>query len=71
MTRTLEALKVCAGKTRPRQACAARAWSPPKPAASPTNGGEFLARVRDELGLDIEILTREMEARLAVSGCAR
>jgi exopolyphosphatase/guanosine-5'-triphosphate,3'-diphosphate pyrophosphatase len=35
-----------------------------------SNGGEFLARVKDELGLDIEILTRESEARLAVSGCA-
>jgi exopolyphosphatase/guanosine-5'-triphosphate,3'-diphosphate pyrophosphatase len=32
------------------------------------NGPEFLARVRDKLGLEIEILTREVEARLAVSG---
>ena len=35
-----------------------------------SNGGEFIARVRDRLGLEIEILTPEAEAKLAVSGCA-
>ena len=30
----------------------------------------FLTQVRSETGLDIEILSREAEARLAVSGCA-
>jgi exopolyphosphatase/guanosine-5'-triphosphate,3'-diphosphate pyrophosphatase len=34
------------------------------------NGSEFLNRVRNNLGLEIEILSRESEARLAVSGCA-
>jgi exopolyphosphatase/guanosine-5'-triphosphate,3'-diphosphate pyrophosphatase len=34
------------------------------------NGVEFLADVRKRLGLDIEILTPETEARLAVSGSA-
>ncbi len=69
MSRTLDALKVCAGKldrhgvTRGRfvatEACRVAA-----------NGPEFLARVRDKCGLDIEILNPEAEARLAVSGCA-
>ena len=34
------------------------------------NGQDFLDRVQTETGLDIEILSREAEARLAVSGCA-
>ncbi len=34
------------------------------------NGQEFLDRVRMETGLDLEIVTRESEARLAVAGCA-
>jgi exopolyphosphatase/guanosine-5'-triphosphate,3'-diphosphate pyrophosphatase len=34
------------------------------------NGGEFLGRVKREVGLDIEVLSREAEAGLAVSGCA-
>jgi exopolyphosphatase/guanosine-5'-triphosphate,3'-diphosphate pyrophosphatase len=34
------------------------------------NGEAFLAEVRERLGLEIEILTPEIEARLAVSGSA-
>jgi len=34
------------------------------------NGAEFLARVRRQLGLDLEIVSRETEARLAVAGCS-
>jgi exopolyphosphatase/guanosine-5'-triphosphate,3'-diphosphate pyrophosphatase len=34
------------------------------------NAPEFLQRVRAETGLDIKIVSREAEARLAVSGCA-
>ncbi len=30
----------------------------------------FLDRVRDEVGLELEIVSRETEARLAVMGCA-
>ena len=36
---------------------------------SAENGGEFLDRVKSETGLDLEIIDRETEARLAVSGC--
>ena len=34
------------------------------------NGQSFVASVRDNFGLEIEVLTSEMEARLAVAGCA-
>src|SRR5690606_20658628 len=34
------------------------------------NGAEFLARVRDQTGLTLEIVSRQNEARLAVAGCA-
>ncbi|MEM8878089.1 MAG: Ppx/GppA phosphatase family protein [Pseudomonadota bacterium] len=34
------------------------------------NGAHFLERVRKETGLNLEIVTRETEAELAVSGCA-
>jgi 23S rRNA (uridine2552-2'-O)-methyltransferase len=36
---------------------------------SAENGVEFLARVKAETGLELEIIDRETEARLAVSGC--
>jgi len=34
------------------------------------NGPEFIARVQDELGLELEIVDRQTEAYLAVTGCA-
>jgi exopolyphosphatase/guanosine-5'-triphosphate,3'-diphosphate pyrophosphatase len=34
------------------------------------NGPVFLSRVLEETGLDLEIVSRETEARLAVAGCA-
>ena len=34
------------------------------------NSGEFIERVKTETGLSIEIVSRETEAKLAVSGCA-
>jgi len=68
VARTLDALAVCRAKmergvTRARliatEACRMAA-----------NGEEFLARVRDTLGLDLEVIDRETEARLAALGCA-
>ena len=34
------------------------------------NGSEFINRVRSVTGLDLEILSQEIEAQLAVAGCA-
>ena len=41
-----------------------------KPADGPVNCEVFLAQVRRETGLDIEIISTSEEARLVVSGCA-
>jgi exopolyphosphatase/guanosine-5'-triphosphate,3'-diphosphate pyrophosphatase len=69
MERAVEALRTCAekidkrGVTRKRtiatQACRAAG-----------NGADFLARVRQETGIELEIITPEEEARLALRGCS-
>jgi exopolyphosphatase/guanosine-5'-triphosphate,3'-diphosphate pyrophosphatase len=69
MARTLDALKVCAAKLGRARVRRSRLVAT-EACRVAENGGEFLARVRDRLGLDIEILTPEVEARLAVSGSA-
>jgi exopolyphosphatase / guanosine-5'-triphosphate,3'-diphosphate pyrophosphatase len=69
MARTLDALKVCAAKLGRAKVRRSRLVAT-EACRVAENGGEFLARVRDKLGLDIEILTPEVEARLAVSGSA-
>ncbi|MCZ7594786.1 MAG: Ppx/GppA family phosphatase [Hyphomicrobium sp.] len=69
MARTLEALKICAAKLGRAKVRRSRLVAT-EACRVAENGGEFLARVRDKLGLEIEILTREVEARLAVSGSA-
>lgn len=69
MDRAVEALKVCAAKLagRPIRRMRLIATEACRAAA---NGEEFLARVTRETGLDLEIISRETEARLAVSGCS-
>jgi exopolyphosphatase / guanosine-5'-triphosphate,3'-diphosphate pyrophosphatase len=67
MQRTIEALRVCANKLKwhgvgPRRLIATEACR------LATNGSEFIARVADETGLELEIINRETEARLAASG---
>jgi exopolyphosphatase/guanosine-5'-triphosphate,3'-diphosphate pyrophosphatase len=69
MVRTIEALKVCAGKIARSEVRRSRLVAT-EACRVAGNSGEFLARVRDQVGLDIEILTPEAEAKLAVSGCA-
>ena len=68
MDRSVEALKICAEKLRSRSVRKARLIAT-EACRSASNGEEFLARVRSETGLDLEIVDRETEARLAVSGC--
>jgi len=69
MDRAVEALKVCAAKLagRPIRRMRLIATEACRAAA---NGEDFLARVTREIGLDLEIISRETEARLAVSGCS-
>jgi exopolyphosphatase/guanosine-5'-triphosphate,3'-diphosphate pyrophosphatase len=69
MTRTIEALKVCADKMFRRGVHRARLIAT-QACRVATNGEEFISRVHDETGLSLEVIDRETEARLAVSGCA-
>ena len=69
MARTLEALGVCASKLA-RQRVGRSRLIATEACRVAANGREFIERVRAEIGLEIEIVTRETEARLAVSGCA-
>jgi len=68
MDRAVEALKVCADKLRSRPVRRARLVAT-EACRSADNGAEFLARVEAEAGLTLEIIDRQTEARLAVSGC--
>lgn len=69
MRRTYDALKVCAGKIARNRVHKSRLVAT-EACRIASNGEDFIQRVREDLGLDIEILTAETEARLAVSGCA-
>lgn len=69
MDRAVEALKVCASKLANRPVRRMRLIATEACRAA-ENGEVFLARVTAETGLDLEIIDRETEARLAVSGCS-
>ena len=69
MDRSVEALKICAAKLKNRNIRRARLIATEACRAA-VNGEAFLERVRQETGLDLEIINRETEARLAVSGCS-
>jgi exopolyphosphatase/guanosine-5'-triphosphate,3'-diphosphate pyrophosphatase len=67
--RTIEALKVCATKMR-RHRVERAGLIATEACRLADNATQFLGRVRTETELDIKVVTREAEARLAVSGCA-
>nr|WP_264581761.1 Ppx/GppA phosphatase family protein [Rhodoblastus acidophilus] len=67
--RTLDALLVCRDKMAARDVCRARLIATEACRAA-ANGEDFVARVREETGLELEIISRETEARLAAAGCA-
>ena len=67
--RTIEALRICAGKIEHRRVAAGR-YVATEACRRATNCAEFLGRVRDETGLEIEIISTAEEARLVVTGCA-
>ncbi len=69
MDRTADALRVCASKIARNGVSRSRLVAT-EACRIATNGHDFLARIRRDMGLDIELLSREEEARLAVSGCA-
>ncbi|MBW3097137.1 Ppx/GppA phosphatase family protein [Pseudohoeflea sp. DP4N28-3] len=69
MNRSIEALRVCAGKLGSRRVRMKRLIATEACRAA-GNGAEFLERVRRETALELEVVDRETEARLAVAGCS-
>ena len=67
--RAISALKVCQSKLNYRAVKRFRLIAT-EACRRATNGASFLSRVHRETGLKLEIVNRETEARLAVSGCA-
>ncbi|MCC8931268.1 Ppx/GppA phosphatase family protein [Rhizobium sp. 'Codium 1'] len=69
MDRAVDALRVCAAKLSGRDIRRMRLIATEACRAA-ENGELFLDRVTGETGLQLEIINRETEARLAVSGCS-
>ena len=67
--RTVAALKVCKAKIENRNVVRSRLVAT-EACRHASNGPDFIDRVRDEVGIDIEIVDRKTEATLAVMGCA-
>jgi len=67
IARTLEALRVCRDKMAARGVTRSRTIAT-EACRSAANGTDFIERVREELGLGLEIVDRETEARLAAAG---
>jgi exopolyphosphatase/guanosine-5'-triphosphate,3'-diphosphate pyrophosphatase len=68
MRRTIDALKVCADKVAQRRVTRAR-YVATEACRRAANCAGFLARVQDETGIPIEIISSQEEVRLVVSGC--
>ncbi len=68
MDRALGALHVCADKLRRRNVQLARSVAT-EACRRAENGGDFIARVREETGILLDIISAKEEARLAVMGC--
>jgi exopolyphosphatase / guanosine-5'-triphosphate,3'-diphosphate pyrophosphatase len=69
MARTADALRVCASKMSRHRVERYRLVAT-EACRVASNGEAFLERIKNDVGLDIEMLSRENEAKLAVSGCA-
>jgi exopolyphosphatase/guanosine-5'-triphosphate,3'-diphosphate pyrophosphatase len=68
MDRSVEALAICADKLRRRHVTLARSVAT-EACRRAVNGREFVARVKRETGIALEIISPQEEARLAVLGC--
>lgn len=69
MERTIGALRVCAGKIARRSVLKARNVAT-EACRRAANCSQFLGRIRQETGLEFEIISTEEEARLALAGCS-
>ena len=68
IVRGVEALRVCRSKMRNRGVTRQRLIATEACRAA-SNGLDFLACVREQVGIDLEIVDRETEALLAATGC--
>lgn len=68
IVRAVEALRVCRSKMRNRGVTRSRLIAT-EACRSAENGRDFLTRVKEQVGIDLEIVDRETEARLAATGC--
>lgn len=68
MDRAIGALKVCSEKIKRRGVTRALCIAT-EACRTASNGESFIARAREETGLNLEIITPEKEAILAVRGC--
>lgn len=67
--RTLDALRICKQKITSNQVSSLRAVAT-EACRMAENRDDLISRARTELGLHVEVITPEEEARLALSGCA-
>ena len=68
MDRAMGALKISAEKVRRRRVLKLKAIAT-QACRSAVNGPEFIARVAEETGLKLEVITPREEAQLSVAGC--
>lgn len=66
--RTIEALQICAQKMSLRRVSCARCVAT-QAARSASNGWYFVDRVKEETGIDLEIISSQEEAELTLTGC--
>lgn len=68
MERAVGALQICAAKLRKRNVHLARSVAT-EACRRAKNGAQFIARVRHQTGIQLDVISAEEEARLAVLGC--
>jgi exopolyphosphatase/guanosine-5'-triphosphate,3'-diphosphate pyrophosphatase len=68
IARAVDALVICRDRMRSRGVTKARLIATEACRAA-ANGSEFRARIAEEVGLELEVIDRETEARLAATGC--
>jgi exopolyphosphatase/guanosine-5'-triphosphate,3'-diphosphate pyrophosphatase len=66
--RAIEVLRICRDKMRNRGVTRSRLIAT-EACRLAENGGDFLDRVRADVGIDLEVVDRETEAMLAATGC--
>ncbi len=67
--RTIDALNICAEKMQYRRVSRVRAIAT-QACRLAENGEDFIARVREETGISLDIIRADEEAKLAVAGCS-